>query len=276
MTRVNIQHIIVLFLSFIISCKNQSGLENNSIQGLQPATTALPINPIKNLPETFKLDSIFIRDDKNGIFATIFFPNSIDRKYSSLNTLVSKTFQSIIDKYYSGEIEYIEYYGQDSIIQSESFDSWISSFYKTNQLVSMCFVQQSYSLGAAHYIHGYITFNYDFIKDKAIPSTNFFLITPNNRNKFYTKLSMLLSPFFKDYSSNHIDSIINDTSLFEEYDEFIEVKVNYPNINDMKFYLVSDTIVFCFDDYELGPGMILEQLKVPKNKLKEFINPTYY
>jgi hypothetical protein len=251
--QIKIKNIMPILLSLVFACTNKikdSSLlpnsnsieKNETIEGM--ATTALPINPIKNLSETFKLDTITFNSEYH-LFYTIIFPVSIDGEYKSIDTIVSNALQSMIDLYIPKRSNIT------SNLEDIYFSSWISSFYETNKLISMCFIHQSYSEGAAHYNHGYITLNYDLKKSKSISSKDFFQLTKNNRMEFDHTLNACYNPLFAE----------NRDTIFK-------------NTNEIKFYVRPDTIIFCFDDYEMEPSM--KEIKIPKPELKEFINPIYY
>jgi hypothetical protein len=163
--------LIIIALSFCLEGKSQD-LESKNIQ---PATTALPIEPLRKLPSPFILDSIFSEERSLDYSTIIYYPKSNDE---GVNNLVKQVIDQQISLHKPDNNE------------GASFEMWIDSLKISANLIHCLFVQTSYYSGAAHSNNYYFTLNFDPIKKKRILFTDIFKFSKrNNKQSFCNKIN---------------------------------------------------------------------------------------
>jgi hypothetical protein len=113
----------------------------------------------------------------------------------------------------------------------------------------MCFTDQSFTSGAAHFNHGYTCLNYDTIRNKQVFLNDIFnLQTDKEKQNF---CDSILSPDI------NADFRIETDDLKENTDFIIE----------------NGNIIFYFDDYEKGPSMCTHLVSL--QSVRTFVKKDY-
>lgn len=125
-----------------------------------------PVHP----PAPFYLDSIQTGDTVHHIYRVKYFISS--RSYPGLGSL------SIAAMPDAG-------FFIDETDEQRTDEAWVSSFYKTGKLISLFFVEQSYTEGAAHYNRDASTLNYNLETQKPVAFSDVFTVqNAADRQKF--------------------------------------------------------------------------------------------
>lgn len=116
-------------------------LKDSVPSGFMTVSTALEIEPLRQLPAGFHLDSIFKKDSLLNHQTTLYFP------VSETDPLFNRKLKLFIEKH---EKEYKPDERGDEY-QSSVFDLWPVTEEHTGRKQSFTFRMQSYYPGAAHY-----------------------------------------------------------------------------------------------------------------------------
>jgi hypothetical protein len=234
-------------LLFLLSCATETNKDpgdsltdqNDSLA--RPAdfameTTALPVSPTP-LPPAFALDTLSVTDTAKHLYAFFHFPVSSDEKMNAMIVKLMKENTKGYEDYHPGEFE------------EASVEAWISSFAVNGKMISMCFTDQSFSTGAAHFNHGYTCLNYDTVKQKQVFLTDiFYLRTEKEKQKFC------------------------DSILLPEINAAMRIETG-----DLKketdFIIDKGNLIFFFDDYEKGPSMCTYSVSL--QSLRSFVKKEY-
>lgn len=129
-------------------------------------------------------------------------------------------------------------------------------------IVSVEFLIEDFSSGAAHPANTATTFNYDLLSAKELTLVDIF--KPNT--DFVNKISVITSvDLKKQFSKEGLN-----------YDEFITAGT-MPNVeNFRKFLLTKNSIVFVFDPAVVAPYSAgIRKVEVPFTQIKDMINSSY-
>jgi hypothetical protein len=199
-------------------------------------TTALPVKPTA-LPPGFKLDTFSFNDTAKHFHALFHYPLTSDINFNYAVTNFLHDYTLGYEDYHPGEFE------------TASVEVWITSFAVTGKLISMCFTDQSFATGAAHYNHGYTSLNFDTLQRKGIFLTDIFKIdTEKQKQKF---CDSILSPGI------NTDLRIEPADIHKNTDFVIE----------------KGNLIFFFDDFEKGPSMTTDTVSL--KSLRTFLKADY-
>jgi hypothetical protein len=149
---------VLLCLLFLISCKEESNnaaklpeVKKDSLPLEYLSTsTAFEVEPLKQLPPGFHLDSLFKTDTLLNHQTTLYYP------VSETDPAFNRKLRLFIEKY---ESEYKPDERGDKF-QSSVFDLWITGARFADKKMKFKFMMQGYYPGAAHYNHDSAVFNY--------------------------------------------------------------------------------------------------------------------
>lgn len=168
----------VILLANSTSCSGPAGTPNTKQAGdtcidmpLRESDlgTDWQINPV-HPPAPFYLDSIVTDDTAHHIHRIKYFISS--RNYPGLGPL------SKINLPDAG-------FFIDETNDRRTDEAWPASFYKTGKLISLFFVEQSYTEGAAHYNRDASTLNYNLETQKPVVFSDVFTVkNATDRQKF--------------------------------------------------------------------------------------------
>lgn len=155
----------------------QNSTEKNEHSFPVVATTALPVSPFRKLPAPFALDSIFIEDTALNYVSSIYFPISDDEKFNiSLEQWIDAQIKAEKPEHKTDNLT--------------TFDLWITDLKTSKNLLHILFRQQTFTEGAAHHNHSYLTFNYDLDSKKKVSFTDVFKFSSSkSKQSFCNKLN---------------------------------------------------------------------------------------
>lgn len=176
------KHISSLKLLVLLTYSCDNGTKNQKIDATSDTiVVSEKIVPVDNtsyhfpdisLPMNFYKESIKVVDTCGGeskYYASLYLSSS--NKFKEYNQLLFSTINSMISK----EIEYFksEYKpGNPDILYS--FDMNAIDFFANKNVISITYVIDTYTEGAAHHNHSWYTFNYDIKKKKTIRFSDIF------------------------------------------------------------------------------------------------------
>ncbi|MDQ3110391.1 MAG: hypothetical protein M3R17_10905 [Bacteroidota bacterium] len=196
---------------------------NDSLPGssITPVTvtTALEVLPAP-LPPGYALDTLSFSDPAKHFTAFFHFPVSSDGQLNELIKTVLMQHTKGYEDYHPREFETAE------------SEVWISSFSLTGKFISMCFTDQSFSTGSAHFNHGYSTLTYDTLKHKQIFLTDIFNLRSEEEKQAFC------------------DSVPATDVITQELLMPGDLHKN------TDFMIDKGNLILYFDDYEKGPSMI--------------------
>jgi hypothetical protein len=208
----------------------------DSVPAFQDATTALQVVPAP-LPPGFALDTLSVNDTAKNLYAFFHFPVSNDPKLNAMIIALLKQNLNGYEDYHPGEFD------------QASVEAWISAFTKNGKFISMCFTDQSFSTGAAHYNHGYTALNYDTLKHQQIFLTDIFTLRTKQEKQAFC------------------DSIQGTDVVSEEL-------VMPDDLSEKTDFIIDqDNIIFYFDDYQKGPSMTTRTVAI--RDVKSFLKKEY-
>lgn len=238
----------VIFL--LISCK-QEVMEEFTIS--LPETTALPVAPF-HPPFPFGLSNISYHDSAHYLDVLLYIPYSMDQSHQGLNAAINDLFEKELKGYRVAKEELpadVDMYPHYII-----YESWLTYIERKGDIVSMCFAAQSFTWGAAHYNHHYLTLNYDLRKQKPISFNDVFELASEEEKLEFCYA--LYGPYGK-----------------ENYEFITEaMKPEYLHQNRY-FYFKNGQVVFCFGDHEDGPVGWQTEAGFSIGNVKTFIKPEY-
>jgi hypothetical protein len=242
------KRLLFFFVSLMIfSCATETGKtlgdsltdKNDSLAepgSFEMATTAIEVSPAV-LPPAFALDTLSVVDTSKHLYAFFHFPVSSDEKLNAMIVKLVKENTKGYEDYHPGEFD------------QASIEAWVSSFSVTGKIVSMCFTDQSFTSGAAHFNHGYTCLNYDTVKQKQVFITDIFNLRTEKEKQ------------------NFCDSILSPDINADMRIETGDLKKN------ADFIIDKGNLVFYFDDYEKGPSMCTYVVSL--NNVKSFVRKDY-
>lgn len=127
------------------------------------------IDPVRP-PAPFHLDSLLLSDSAKHLYRVKYFISS--RSYPGLGSLSTAAIPD------AGFVI-------DETDDQRTDEAWPASFYKTGKLISLLFVEQSFTEGAAHYNRDASTLNYNLETQKAVAFSDVFSVgNAADRQKF--------------------------------------------------------------------------------------------
>jgi len=217
-------------------------------------TTAMDFVPYDRFPDPFYLDSIEYRDSATYVnheskLVTVAFnlsgdlPQSNDPEHKKFNTAIRKKVDAYLLDFKDGEFLGTTYITAGITATGFKYDT-------SEKVVSIWFMDQCFSEGAAHFNHGYTTFNYDMKENKEILLTDLLLFKNEDEKQKFCDA-------FNPYPEN--------TSV---------VKLETSDLSpDQDFEIESDGIQLYFDDYDKGPSMTM--LFISYSKCRGYVNKKY-
>ena len=140
----------------------KSGGPQESSRGV---TTALPVTPLQELPAGYTLDTRVQKDAARNYTATLHVPRAVD----------DAAFNLVMDAFVRQQVE-AEQPDADAT-EATTLEVWILEARVTGQVTQWLFRAQSYTEGAAHYNHGFLTLNYDAPGKKQVLFTDLFVFS---------------------------------------------------------------------------------------------------
>lgn len=139
----------LLLFSFLLLACTEAGDTNKSLQEVPDTAeklpdygmnnTPIPIIPLRELPESFVLDSIFYEDEKFNFGAFILYPKSI----------ADAVFNERVDQFIR---EHMNMEKPDNNSEERTtFGMWITEIYVSDELIRFTFAEQSFTEGSGHY-----------------------------------------------------------------------------------------------------------------------------
>jgi hypothetical protein len=225
---------IVLFLVlFCSSCgKKPETAEGSSADSLKAdsatevfemPTTALPVKPLRVYAAPFRLDSVIIEDSVTHYAETHFFPSSGG---------VYPAFDAEVKKQASGAAAGTAPF-PDEDVDGYQNQVWVTFFSVKGSLVSVGFTWQGYTEGAAHFTHGYETFNDDLKRNVIVFFTDLFVFRNSSEKE----------EFCEQFSADWSDGRPTPDDLDK----------------GLKFTLSDSLFSVYFDDFEKGPSMCVAE-----------------
>lgn len=220
-------YIILLYIILLSTSCNQTNqnsesdsIQNDSLkvdnQNFSIPTTALPVEPLKILPASFVLDSIFSEDTTLNYSTTIYFPRSND---DELNKSIKQfvVLQTGLEK------------PESRTNDRTSLEMWVTNLKVSEHFIHCLFKKQSFTEGAAHSNQEYITFNYDPIKKKKISFTDIFKFSKSkSKESFCNKINGYVNGIDDSDGYNYgLKPLDIDNGL--NYDIFDQLLTVYPN-----------------------------------------------
>lgn len=218
---------IVLFIILLSTSCNQTNQNSESDSRQSDSlkadtlnfaipTTALPVEPLKILPTSFVLDSIFSEDTAFNYSTRIYFPKSNDDE-------LNKSIKQFVEYQISKEKP------ENRTNDGTSLEIWVTNLKVSEHLIHCLFRQQSFTEGAAHFNHAYLTFNYDPLKKKVISFTDIFKFSKSkSKQSFCNKISGYVNGI--DDSDGYNDGLTpQDIGNDLNYDVWNQLLVVYPN-----------------------------------------------
>lgn len=257
-----IPYLFVIVILFV-SCDSKEVKEEKEKTTEEPLdtiapmveTTAIDILATEKFPSPFYQDSVFINDsisyvDHSGKLVSVafglngYFPQSGDPSHKKFNIAIRKKAEDYLMDFKKGDNFTTTYITAEISAISLEYDSVV-------QVVSAGFMYQSFSEGAAHYNHGYISFNYDLKENKEILLTDLLLFKNEDEKQ---KFCDAFNPFPYPVSGQvYLES--HDFSATQDFE------------------IIYDGIKLYFDDYEKGPSMTY--IHIPHHKFRGYVNKKY-
>jgi len=186
------KYILLLIALISISCNQinqnsesdsrQSDSLKSDTQNFAIPTTALPLEPLKIFPTSFVPDSTFIEDTTFNFTSIVYFLKS--NEDDELNKSMKQFIQHEVD------LEKPENKTSDQ----SSFEMWVTNITISENLICILFRKQTFTEGAAHYNHEFLTFNYDIMKKKRILFTDVFKFSKSkSKQSFCNELNGYLN-----------------------------------------------------------------------------------
>ena len=202
------------------------------------ATTAFDLRPLTAFPAGFWLDTLRERDTALHFTADYFFPSPANQEFDPLPKILRDSMH--------GAMAWYSPYPSDHVI-SASYEAWITSFFLTDSILSMCFTEQGYSEGAANYNQGFFTLNWN-----------------REKNRLYNLTELLSLP--DDSSKARFCRLYNEHNEFYYGTRGLEPR----NLNARQdFFLRDGELVFCFDEHVKGP--FVDESSIPLSKITAYL-----
>jgi hypothetical protein len=207
------------------------------------ATTALEAQSFTDLPYPFRLSYCSLDDTANALSASTDLPYSLDPSHDKLNAAISSLLNREIDGYRTERTRSL----LTEKFDHTSFEGWLTHLARRQQVASMCFLTQSYTEGAAHFNHYYLTLNYDLKNERSLLFTDIFNVSSEKEKQEFC---------YAIYGNDNYEFIM---------DGLVPADLN----SDTKFYFRDDVIVFCFSDYDKGPSLM--EIEAPLDSVRRFV-----
>lgn len=218
-----------------VSCKrpgqNAEGKEGDLVKAdtaemvFEMPTTAMRTEPLRGMPVPFRLDSFFSADTVRHFTEDVWYPTSAGVHKAFDDAVVMKAMGAA-----SGSTPF-----PDEAVDAYESQTWVSSLSVNGNIVSVCFTWQAYTEGAAHFTHGYSTFNFDLKGNREVFFTDLFAFGSREEKE----------TFCEQFSAENSDAQPVPEDLGK----------------GLKFTLSDSILSIYFDDFEKGPSMCVAEAK---------------
>ncbi|MEM7037749.1 MAG: hypothetical protein AAF570_12270 [Bacteroidota bacterium] len=195
------------------------------------ATTAMTVRPLNAFPAGFTLDTLRQRDTVQNFSAEYYFPVPPTSGFPKLASVIHDSMRAASNWYRP--------YPDEQIL-SGGYEAWLSSFFLTDSLLSLCFTEQAYIHGAANYNAGYFTLNWDRRNARARALTDFFHLPDDSTRHRFART------FNGARTAGDTNTTIEPDELHAQRD----------------FYLHDGQLFLCFDEHEKAPFLTYVGVKL--------------
>ncbi|PKN24942.1 MAG: hypothetical protein CVU65_10240 [Deltaproteobacteria bacterium HGW-Deltaproteobacteria-22] len=120
------------------------------------ATTALPVTPINELPNKYTLVTRVEKDAARHYTATLMVPVAQGALAAD-----DQAFNAVVDAFVRRQVEAAR--PDAGTAGATTLEVWLIGFNVSTGVIQSLFREQSYTEGAAHYNHGFLTLHYDVV-----------------------------------------------------------------------------------------------------------------
>ncbi|MBU1411189.1 hypothetical protein KKC22_06675 [Myxococcota bacterium] len=131
------------------------------------ATTALPVTPVNELPNSHTLVTRVEKDAARNYTATMMVPRAVD----------DEAFNGVVDAFVRQQVEAAK--PDAGTAGATTLEVWLIGFNVSAGVIQSLFREQTYTQGAAHYNHGFLTLHYDVVGRKRLLFTDLVPFTAN-------------------------------------------------------------------------------------------------
>jgi len=129
------------------------------------ATTALPVTPINELPNHYTLVTRVEKDAARNYTATLMVPVAQGALAAD-----DQAFNAVIEAFVRQQVDAAR--PDAGTAEPTTLEVWLIGFNVSAGVIQMLFREQSYTQGAAHYNHSFLTLNYDVVGRKRVRFTD--------------------------------------------------------------------------------------------------------
>lgn len=139
-------------------------------------TTALPVTPVNELPAGFTLVTREMKDGARNFFSRFHVPRAVE----------NEAFNAVVDAFVLQQVEAEQ--PDSGAAEPTSLEVWLIDFRANAELVQCLFRAQTYTQGAAHYNHGFLTLNYDVVDRKQVHFTDLIVFAEDRTPQGFCEL----------------------------------------------------------------------------------------